>query len=247
MRRRFFVEQIRNDHAEISGEDAQHLTRVLRVETGQRYEISDNRNVYLAEIETARKEHVVFRTVSKMEIVEPPVRMILCAALIKFDHFEFMIEKATELGVERVIPVIAVRTEKGLEKAAAKRLERWRRIGVEASQQCRRARLPVIEEPVKWRDALATEAICRFALEENPGAPPFLNALPCARAASDTVAMLTGPEGGWTDAERADFGAKGWTAVSLGPSILRAETAALAALSIVSAAWQQIPADKLGH
>ncbi len=245
MRRRFFVEQVRNGQAEISGEDAQHLTRVLRVEAGQHYEISDNHEVYLAEIETARKERVVFRTVAKLETVEPPVRMILCASLIKFDHFEWMIEKATEMGAERVIPVIAIRTEKGLEKAAGKRVERWRRLGVEASQQSRRARLPVIEQPLKWRQALSTNAAYRFALDENPGAPPFLSALPKFRAAGDTVALLTGPEGGWTDGERAEFSANGWTAVSLGTSILRAETAALAGLAVVSAAWQQLPADKL--
>src|ERR1019366_4605504 len=101
MRRRFFVDQVRNGHAEIAGDEARHLTRVLRVEVGQRYEISDNRGVYMAEIETARKEHVIFRTLEKLPVIEPPVQMILCAAIVKFDHFEWMIEKATELGVAR--------------------------------------------------------------------------------------------------------------------------------------------------
>src|SRR5580658_9971425 len=91
MRRRFFVDQVRNGRAEIAGDDARHLTRVLRVEPGQRYEISDNRSVYLAEIETARKEHVVFRTLEKLPAPEPAPKLILCAALIKFDHFEWMI------------------------------------------------------------------------------------------------------------------------------------------------------------
>ncbi len=95
------MDQVRNGHAEIAGDDARHLTRVLRVEVGQRYEISDNRGVYLAEIETARKEHVIFRTLEKLPVIEPPVQMILCAAIVKFDHFEWMIEKATELGVAR--------------------------------------------------------------------------------------------------------------------------------------------------
>ena len=90
---------------------------------------------------------------------------------------------------------------------------------------------------MKWGEALATNAQCRFALEENPGAPPLLTALPAVRASADAVALLTGPEGGWTEGERAEFGASGWTAVSLGSSILRAETAALAALAVVGAAW----------
>src|SRR5437879_5689467 len=128
MRRRFFVDQVRNGHAEISGDEAKHLTRVLRVEAGQRYEISDNRSVYLAEIETARKEQVTFRTIEKLPVAEPPLRIILCAAIIKFDHFEWMIEKATELGVAEIVPIVTVRTERGLDKAAPKRLDRWRRI-----------------------------------------------------------------------------------------------------------------------
>lgn len=230
------MDEIRNGHAEISGDEAKHLTRVLRVEAGQRYEISDNRTVYLAEIETARKEQVRFRTLEKLPAIEPPVRMILCAALIKFDHFEWMIEKATELGVAEIVPVVTVRTERGLDKAAHKRLERWRRIGVEASQQSRRAHLPEIAGPASWAAALATEAKYRYALDES-GSRPLLTALPSARSAADTVALLVGPEGGWTDEERAGFLAAGWVAASLGSSILRAETAALAALAIVSAAW----------
>lgn len=236
MRRRFFVEQVRNGLAEIVGEDAAHLTRVLRVEVGQRYEISDNRQVYLAEIEKARKEQVVFRIVEKLPVVEPPVRMILIAAIFKFDHFEWMIEKATELGVAEIVPVIATRTEKGLDTAAPKRLERWRRIGVEASQQSRRARLPEIAEPVKWAEALAASAQYRYVLDEK-GSRPLVSVFPGERRGEDTVTLLVGPEGGWTDEERAGFTAAGWVPVSLGPSILRAETASLAALAVVSSAW----------
>ena len=236
MRRRFFVDQVRNGQAEISGDDAKHLTRVLRVEVGQRYEISDNRGVYLAEIETARKEQVTFRTLEKLPVAEPPLRMILCAAIIKFDHFEWMIEKATELGVAEIVPMITIRTENGLEKAAHKRLERWRRIGLEASQQSRRAHLPEITEPTSWSDVLATEADYRYALDENANLP-LATVFPPDRHTEDAVALLIGPEGGWTDQERTGFIAAGWASVSLGPSILRTETAALAALSVVSSAW----------
>jgi 16S rRNA (uracil1498-N3)-methyltransferase len=240
--RRFFVDQVRNGRAELSGDDAQHLTRVLRVQAGEKYEISDNRNVYLAEVETARKTHVVFQTISKIETVEPPVQLILCASIVKFDHFEWMIEKATELGVARIVPVVATRTERGLEKAAQKRVERWRRIGLEASQQSRRAHLPEIVEAVAWAEALTIAVDYRYALEENPGAKPFAAVLPGTRVSADRVALLVGPEGGWTDEERAAFAAADWTPVSLGPSILRAETAAIAGLAIVSAAWLAPPA-----
>lgn len=237
MRRRFFVDEVRSGRAEISGDDARHLTRVLRVEAGQRYEISDNHNVYLAEIETARKEHVSFRALEKLPLPEPRVRLILCAALIKFDHFEWMIEKATELGVSEIVPVETIRSERGLERAAHKRVERWRRIALEASQQSRRAFLPDVSEPEPLRDVLAREASSKFALDENPAARRLNDALPSTRSQQDSVAMLIGPEGGWTEQERSEFTAAAWTPVSLGPLILRAETAALAALAIVNSAW----------
>jgi 16S rRNA (uracil1498-N3)-methyltransferase len=237
MRRRFFVDEVRSGRAEISGDDARHLTRVLRVEAGQRYEISDNRNVYLAEIDTARKEHVTFRTLEKLAAPAPTVRLVLCAALIKFDHFEWMIEKATELGVAEIVPVETIRSERGLERAAHKRVERWRRIALEASQQSRRAFLPDVSEPEPLVDVLNREANYKFALDESPAARPLNATLPAARDPQDTVSILIGPEGGWTDDERVQFVAAGWSPVSLGPLILRAETAALAALAIVNSAW----------
>jgi 16S rRNA (uracil1498-N3)-methyltransferase len=237
MRRRFFVDEVRSGHAEISGDDARHLTRVLRVEVGQRYEISDNRNVFLAEIETARKEQVVFRTIEKLPAPAKEARLILCAALIKFDHFEWMIEKATELGVALIVPVIATRSEHGLERAAHKRLERWRRIAMEASQQSRRAFLPEIDEPSRFQDAIRIAVTHRFALDEDATAPPIGGVIPAARSASEEIAMLIGPEGGWTDEERSAVQESQWTRVSMGPLILRAETAAIAALAVIRSAW----------
>lgn len=232
MRRRFFVDQVRNGHAGIQGEDARHLTRVLRVEPGQRYEISDNRNVYLAEIETAHKENVIFRIIEKLDAPELPVRIVLCAALIKFEHFEWLIEKATELGVSEIVPVQSDRSERGLERAALKRMQRWRKIALEASQQSRRAHLPELCQPAPLEDALAHQADCRFALDENPGGVTLAGAL---GQGARSIALLTGPEGGWTDGERDAFVSAGWTRTTLGPLILRAETAALAALALVAA------------
>ena len=226
------MDQVRNGHAEIAGDDARHLTRVLRVEPGQRYEISDNRNVYLAEIETARKERVLFRTVEKLETPPPGARLVLCAALIKFDRFEWIVEKATELGVSEIVPVETARSERGLERAAHKRLERWRRIALESSQQARRAHLPDIREPGPLDAALRLDAACRLALDEEPGGVPLARAIP---ATAESIAILTGPEGGWTEEERTAFATAGWTRVTLGPLILRAETAAIAALAVAAA------------
>lgn len=235
-RRRFFVDSVHSGHARIRGEDAHHLTRVLRVEAGQKFEISDNRDVYLAEVESARKDLVSFAILERMEAPVAAFHTTLLVSLIKFERFEWVVEKATELGVECIVPVEAERSEKGLAKAAAKRLERWKRIAREASEQSRRARLPEIAAAVSLAAALATAADYRYMLEERT-APPILQALPGERKAQDRVALLGGPEGGWTDREREAISDAGWTAVSLGREILRAETAAIAGLAILNAAW----------
>jgi len=215
-RRRFLVEYIRDSSAELRGEDARHLARVLRAEPGQQYEVSDGACVYLAEIAAVEKERVIFRVVEALDTPPAPVRLTLFAAIVKFDRFEWLVEKATELGVAAIVPVNAARSEKGLLEAARKRAERWRRIAHESSQQARRLRPPEIGEPQPLLSAFPTHA---------------------ERRGSDSVVLLTGPEGGWTDAERAAAIAAQWTPVSLGPLILRAETAAIAAAGIVTHAW----------
>lgn len=239
-RRRFFVPAIRNQQAEIEGDDAHHLTRVLRVEVGQHFEISDGANVYLAEVTEARKSRVLFRVGDRVALRPLPVQITLYAALFKFDHFEWMLEKGTEAGVSAFVPVLCDRTEKGLDRAVEKRRQRWERILLEASQQCRRDSLPALEEMLRFDKAIVSPGDCRLVLEEEEGARPILDSLPEPerRMQGDKVALLVGPEGGWTAAERARFQQAQWTPVSLGPLILRAETACMAAAAIVSAAWQ---------
>jgi 16S rRNA (uracil1498-N3)-methyltransferase len=238
-RRRFLVEHVRDNAAELRGKDARHLARVLRAEPGQQYEISDGATVYLAEIAAVEKDRVVFRVIEALGTSRAPVRLTLCAALIKFDRFEWLVEKATELGVAAIVPVDAARSEKGLSEAARKRAERWRRIAHESSQQARRLSPPEILRPVSLDLALDLATGLRYFLDENPGAPPLAAAIPRhgERYSSDRVLVLTGPEGGWTDAERAAATAAGWAPVSLGPLILRAETAAIAAAGILTHAW----------
>lgn len=230
-RRRFFVERVRNGRAEITGEDAHHLTRVLRVEAGQKYEITDNARVWLATVATARKSVVEFEVEEELDAGPETAAVTLCLALIKFDRFEWAVEKATELGVARVIPFDATRSDKGLLEGARKRVERWRRIAKEASEQSRRLRAPEIADPVRFGEALGAEARHRVWLDERPGAPPLLRAF--APGADDSVALAVGPEGGWTDEERSALEAAGWTGASLGPSVLRAETAVCAGLAVV--------------
>lgn len=234
-RRRFFVDEVRNGHADIEGDEAHHLTRVLRVAVGQQFEISDDRQVYLAEVEEARKNLVRFAIVAKLEPGPPTPPVTLICALIKFDRLEWLIEKATELGVASIVPVEAERSEHGLLRAAEKRVERWRRIALEASQQARRSFLPEIATPVRLTTHLQHPYDFRVRLEE-AGAPPLRVPLPWKE---QSLALAIGPEGGWTDQERAAMAAAGWVAGSLGGNILRAETAALAGLAVVAHGWYQ--------
>ena len=236
-RRRFFVGEIRRGVAEVTEATAEHLVRVLRVEVGQVFEISDNQSVYLAEVTAARKSLVEFRVTERLPDPDPGVQITLLPALIKFDSFEWMIEKATELGVAAVQPFEATRSERGLLLASQKRLVRWQRIALEASEQSRRAHLPRIASALRFPNALGEQASVRLFLDEQTNLPSILNVVPPKRFPADRVALLLGPEGGWTDAERNAAIEAGWLPCSLGNTVLRAETAAIAALAIIQAIW----------
>jgi 16S rRNA (uracil1498-N3)-methyltransferase len=247
-RRRFFVNRVHRGQAVIEGENAHHLTRVLRVEVGQKFEISDGERAWLASVEAARKDMVQFTVLEDLPPAPelPPVTLYL--ALIKFDHFEWAVEKATELGVARIVPVEAARTEKGLFDGSRKRIERWRRIAHEAGEQSRRLRPPEVADSIRFTAALAepvfteprpqgSDSGARHGLwmDELPGAKPLFQAF--SFKAGDSAAVMIGPEGGWTDGEREAFAPAGWIAASLGPSILRAETAVCAALAVLNQIW----------
>jgi 16S rRNA (uracil1498-N3)-methyltransferase len=236
-RRRFFVPEVRRGMAELTGADAEHLVRVLRVEAGQVFEITDNQNTYLAEVQSARKSVVTFRATEKLDQALPAVQVLLLPALFKFDRLEWLIEKATELGVAGIYPFEAVRSDRGLAQGSGKRLARWQRIALEASQQSRRDRLPTIEPTVRFAKVLEIPADVRLLLDEKTDLPSILQVVPEHRSPADRVAVMTGPEGGWTEGERQQAIDAGWSACSLSQMILRAETAAIAALAIIQAAW----------
>src|SRR5580704_13155078 len=199
-RRRFFVDQVRGGAAEIEGESAQHLTRVLRVETGQTFEITDNSRVWLATVAGARRDLVRFDVAEELDPGPPAPEVTLYLALIKFDRFEWAVERATELGVTRIVPVAAVRSDRGLFEGGQKRVERWRRIAHEASEQSRRLRVPEIDAPAKMSAAIAESSAHRFWCDERPGATPLSSWFEPRPGVS--TALLIGPEGGWTDPER---------------------------------------------
>lgn len=225
-RRLFFVSQVHSGHAELRGEEAKHLSRVLRVEPGHIYEISDNHQKYLAKVTDAHKELVRFEVMEKLPVVRETPPIHLYAAIVKFEHFEWGVEKATELGVDRIVPVQTARTENGLERAVEKRLERWRKIALESSQQCRRTFLPELESYQKLAKVLSGVGGTRLLLDEGEEA---LRLEPAT--GEEPVSLLVGPEGGWTEEERQGIREAGWAPRTLGPRILRAETAWLAALA----------------
>ena len=232
-RRRFFVDRIHGDRAELTGDDARHLARVLRAEVGQQYELSDNQRAFLAEISEVGAQRVTFRVVEPLPPEPPSPEITIFAALIKSDRFEWLVEKATELGVASIVPVDADRTEEGLARAAVKRVDRWKKIARESSQQSRRLRIPEIAAPITFDAAICDSTATRLFLEERPGADPLLRILAAARTPGGAIAILTGPEGGWTGRER-DLGARaGWKPVSISRQVLRSETAAIAALAIL--------------
>lgn len=226
----FYVEEVKHGRAVLREEAAQHLRKVLRAERGQKYELSDNAGLWLAEVEDFSRDEVVFRVLEALPCPAAPPAVVLAAALVKFDAFEWMLEKATELGAAQIVPVETIRSERGLEVAAVKRKARWERIVMEAGQQSRRIPLPELTAPRPFGEALQLDAAQRVFLDEQ-GGEPLLSVL----RAETPVALLIGPEGGWDDRERAAALAAGWKPASLGPTILRAETAALAALAIAAA------------
>jgi 16S rRNA (uracil1498-N3)-methyltransferase len=230
VRRRFFVEQFAGESAVMEGEAAHHLGRVLRAQIGQLYELSDGERVWLGQIASIGRDRVQFTLVEELPAVHPGVDVTLLLAVVKFDAFEWAIEKATELGVSTIVPLAAERSEKALIAAAAKRAERWKKILLEASQQSRRVRVPVLAELAKPESAFASgKDSLRVMLSERATAFSLRKVVQLQRAEKAVLAI--GPEGGWTEAEFAAANSSGFLEASLGRLILRTETAVVAALA----------------
>jgi 16S rRNA (uracil1498-N3)-methyltransferase len=230
VRRRFFVEQFLGPRAAIEGEAAHHLGRVLRAQHGQLYELSDGQRVCLGRIDTIARDRIEFVLVEEVPADEPGVQVTLLLAVVKFDAFEWAIEKATELGVNTIVPLAAARSDKALLGAAGKRAERWKKILLEASQQSRRVQVPVLAPLVRLDQAVTAQAASvKVMLSERADAPLLREVL--ASGTTAAAALAIGPEGGWTDQELAAARAAAFREASLGKLILRAETAVIAALA----------------
>ena len=237
-RRRWIAEHWDEATATIVGAQAEHMARVLRAQPGTEADVVAGGHVFHAEVVAVTPAEVRFNLIAELQ-ADPALPVTLVLSIFKFDHMEWAIEKATELGVAAIAPVIANRTEKHLAQAALKRVERWRRIVHESAQQSRRSDVPLMYDPCPLADRVrAASEVTRIVLAEQERTTTLRNALKEATIAAGadmpTLEIAIGPEGGWAPAEEALFDANGWRAASLGPRILRAETAALAALAVIA-------------
>ena len=235
-RRRFIADEVSGDRAALVGEHADHLVRVLRARVGQEFNVATGEvvrrgRITFVSIEDKRVEFDLGEDVSSAGLAE----ITLVLAVFKFDRMEWAIEKCTELGVSRIVPVIARRTVSHLGAASLKRVERWQRIARQAAEQSRRAGPPEIAAPIKVAEVLNFPGASRIVLAESEERT-LLRDVVKPDAANPGVALAVGPEGGWTEGELQSFQLAGWTSVSLGATILRAETAAMAATAIVASA-----------
>ena len=233
-RRRWIADAFTDTTASLTGDQALHLARVLRAQPGQVFDVVANGFLRRATIATVSEREITFTLGEELE-AEAALPVHLLLAVIKFDHYEWGIEKLTELGAARITPVLARRTEKHLALAAAKRVERWRRIALESAKQSRRSDLPQVDDPLALEQALAQiTAPTKLLLAETEQHNTLVAALQRDPSPA-SIALAIGPEGGWTADEMKLFAANAWHPITLGPRILRAETAAIAGLSICSA------------
>jgi len=230
--RRVFVSSIEDGVAVIRGDRARHLARVVRIRPGEELEVSDGRRIFAAEVESASAAEVVVRLQQELEPPAPSPAVELLASITKFPRWEMGLEKAVEAGASAIVPVVAARTDGGLAKAAAKRLERWRLIAEEAAQQSRQLAAPQVHEALAFPEALERPAALRVFLDfDGTPLPELLNDR--TFAPEESLAVLVGPEGGWSDDERAAAAAAGWRFARLGDTTLRAETAAIVATAFL--------------
>jgi 16S rRNA (uracil1498-N3)-methyltransferase len=234
-RRRFYVppDSIQDGIAVLPSSQAHHLRHVLRIGSGERVEIFDGKGRgYIGSVDLQGAD-VVIRGLQEIPSKDSPVSLKLAAALIKPAKFEWMLQKGTELGVDAFIPIKAKLSDIQIpDNRVASRLERWDRIVKEASKQCMRFTVPRVHEPCALSNFLKAEefsACSKVLFYEKASEPWILD----PSALSDEVALCIGPEGGWDESEVEQARDAGCKIFSLGPWILRAETAAIAAVSIL--------------
>lgn len=233
-RRRWIADKVEGDHAYLLGQNAAHLFRVLRAQPGQQFDVAAEGVLRLGTIVHATAEQVQFHLGEEVESASLP-EICVYLSIIKFDRLEWALEKLTELGVARIVPVVAARSGHHLVKAAEGRVERWRKVARESAQQARRIGPPEIVAPAELKKAIAKVEGSRIVLLETEESVSLKQAV---AGCFVPLALAFGPEGGWTPEEVEMFRAGGWKSASLGATILRAETAAIAGAAVAMAELQ---------
>ncbi len=234
--RRFYVrpEDTGDGRLVLRAEEAHHARRVLRLAEGAAVVCFDGRGtVWRGEISGYEGDRATVAPTESAHEAPAPFRVTLAQGVVKGDRMDLVVQKATELGAARIVPLQTDHSEVRLSAdRAARRADRWRRIVVEAAKQCERAWLPELSDPTTVDEALAARDGVAVAFVERDGVPARGGL--ATLAAHDAITVFVGPEGGWSDRERSLFVRHDVPRLSLGRAILRAETAALAGLAVVT-------------
>ena len=242
-RRRFFAppEAFSKQTVTLTGDEARHLREVLRLKTGDEVFIFDGAGKeFRCTIDSARRDETLL---SQCEEVAPnrpesPLRLTLAVALLKGEKFDLVVQKATELGVTGIVPMMTRYADIRLRDAsdAEKRVTRWRRIAVEAAKQSGRAFVPPMVLPLPFETVMDdSDYSSRLMFSERNGLH-LAEALKSESQPASVIAMV-GSEGGWADEEISAASNAGWRILTLGGRVLRAETAAIAAMVLLQHLW----------
>lgn len=227
--RYFVAHPIGGDRVTLDGPEGHHLTHVMRAKPGEEVVLFDGSGAeFLAQVLSVRRSAAELAIVARRELDrESPVALTLGVSLPKGDRQKWLVEKVVELGLCRLVPLV---TSRSVAQAGADAVKRLDRAVIEASKQCGRNRLMTVDAPQSWPDFVATTRGVSCRLLAHPDVTGAGASLPSA--APEQVVAAVGPEGGFTDEEVEEAAVAGWQMVSLGPRILRVETAA-----VVLAAW----------
>lgn len=234
---RFFVDSVSGDKISIRGNDAYHIGRSLRMRLGDVITVCADRVEYRAKILSISDKEVVCDVLSAEESAnEPTVNVVLYQALPKSDKMDLIVQKAVELGVYKIVPVITARcVSRPAKSGYEKRVERYNKIALEAAKQSGRGYVPEVTNFISFDECIAELKECNesFMCYEKGGVSLSKTGLSDAAEGVKTIGLFIGCEGGFETHEAESCGLAGVTVVSLGPRILRCETAPLAALSVI--------------
>jgi 16S rRNA (uracil1498-N3)-methyltransferase len=219
---------------EIDGNAANHITRVLRLRNGDELTVFDGRGgEYAARIDSIRKNTVLIDVRDHRPLTrESPLYLTLAQGISRGERMDLVIQKATELGVSRIVPILTERTVVKLDATqAARKLQHWQGVLIAACEQCGRNTLPALDEPTTLRDFVRNSPATETRVLLSPEGSLRIREL----APAALVTVLIGPEGGLTEDEQNAAVKVGFERVRLGPRILRTETAAIAALATLQA------------